>query len=138
MLCNLFRPTFHVPFSCQPLLSISACSFGRASRLAVLVAEVYLGILLLLLQVLIFELEMRERTFRTLLSRLKTAGAMFELELRERASHTTSARGHLRLRSQSWSCCGNALRARLWPEPWERTSRTTFALKSCDFAAGAL
>ena len=63
--------------------------------------------------------------------------AMFELELRECASHATFARKHLRLCSRSWSCCGNALRVQLWPEPGKRTSRTTFALKSCDFAAPA-
>ena len=77
---------------------------------------------------------MRERTFRTVLSHLKIEVAMFELELRERASRATFARKHLRLCCRSWSCCENALRVQLWPEPCERTSRTIFALQSCDFA----
>ena len=89
-----------------------------------------LGIRLLRLQVAVFELEMRERPFRTF-PRLKIEVAMFELDLRERASHATFARKHLR----SWSCCGNAFRVQLWPEPWERTSRTTFAPEKLRFCS---
>ena len=55
---------------------------------------------------------------------------MFELELRERRFACYLARKHLRLCGRSWSCCGNTLRVQLWPEPWERTSRTAVALKS--------
>ena len=97
--------------------------------------SVVLGTLLLRLQVAVFELEMRQRTFRTSYLRLKTEVAVFELELRKRTSLATFARKHTRLCSRSGSCCGNALRVQLWPEPWERTSRVTFALKSCDVAA---
>ena len=110
MLCNLSHPTFHVPFSCQPLLSISACSFGCARRLAVLVAEVYLA-----------------HYFCACKLRCSSWSC-------ERASQATFARKHLRL-CRSGGCCGNALRVQLWPEPWERTSCATFELKSCDFAA---
>ena len=97
MLHNLSHPTFHVPLSCQPLLSISARSLAVQGCFSCRSA---LGTLLLRLQVAIFELEMRERTFRTLHSRLKIEVAMFELELRERASHATFARKHSRLTSQ--------------------------------------
>ena len=79
-----------------------------------------LGTLLLRLQVAMFELEMRERTFRTSHPRLK-------LKLQ---CSSWSCESALRLCSRRWSCCGNALRVQLW--------RTMFAFKGCHFAAGAL
>ena len=92
-----------------------------------------LGILLLRLQVAIFELEMRESTFRTLLSRLKTEVAMFELELRARASplhvgtydFAAGAAAGMHFAYNFGRSHGNALRPLLLP------------LESCNFAAGA-
>ena len=107
-----------------------------------------LGILLLRLQVANFELEMRERTFRTILSHLKTEVAMFELELRERAyfaARAGAAAGMHFANTTLAGAMGNALRAQLLhlkvailqPELWVCSSRATFAIESCDFQAGA-
>ena len=83
---NLSRPTFHVPFSCQPLLSSAVWLCKTAGGFS---CRSVLGTLLLRLQAAIVELEMKERAFRTLHSRLTIKVAMFELELRERASRAT-------------------------------------------------
>ena len=123
-------PNLSCPFL-SPTSLVHICVRKKAGEFSCRSA---LGILLFRLHVAIFELRC-ESALSEPYFHLKSQVAIFQLELRERSSYAAVARKHLRLGSRSWSCCGNALRVQLWPEPW--ALREPLALKSFDFAAGA-
>ena len=129
-----FTQTFHVPFSCQPPLSKSACIFDCARRLAVLVAEVYSAHYFC--------------ACKLRCSSWSCESALRALPLRENTYDFAAGAGAAAGTHFAYNfgrSCGNTLRARLLhskvailqPELSESSSRT-FSLRTCKSSAEAL